>query len=110
MTLNIGPGFRRALAIGALVPAVGGVAIATGGAASAATMAPAHHQRCDETLTYVQESFFGPRFVFVRDACNIRVIRLGFGRHADEDLFYQTERFGFLQSHFARDVRDVQVF
>ena len=48
--------------------------------------------------------------MFVRDACNVRVIRFGFGRHGEEDVAYQTERFGFLQNHFVRDVRDVEVF
>jgi len=111
MTLKIEGRFRRALIAGATLPAVAGLTLGlTAASASAATKAPAHHQRCDETLTYIQEEHFGGHFVFVRDACNVRVIRLGSGRHGEEDVAYQTERFGFLQNHFVRDVRDVEVF
>jgi len=111
MTLKIDGRFRRPLMLGAMVPAGAALALGlTAASASAATNAPAHHQRCDQTLTYIQEEHFGGRFIFVRDACNVHVIRFGFGRHGEEDLAYQTERFGFLQDHFVRDVRDVEVF
>lgn len=111
MTLKIKGRFRRALIAGATLPAVAGLALGlTAASASAAVKAPAygHHQRCDETLTYEQEGYFGGHFVFVRDVCpGVEVFRAG--RHA-EDLFYQTDRFGFLRDHFVRDVRDVEVF
>jgi hypothetical protein len=110
MTSRIRGGFRRILIIGAALPAVAGLALGlTAASASAATTAPAHHQRCDEILTYQQEGFFGGgRLVIVRDVCpGVEVFR---ARHHTENLFYQTERFGFLQDHFARDVRDVRVF
>lgn len=110
MTRIIKGRFRRALVIAATLPAVAGLALGlTAASASAATTAPAHHQRCDETLTYVQEGFFGGHFVFVRDVCpGVEVFRAG--RHGEEDVFYQTDRFGFLRDHFVRDVRDVEVF
>lgn len=112
MTLKIKGRFRRLLAAGAILPAVAGLTLATTAAsASAAVKAPAHHQRCDETLTYIQQEHFGGRFVFVRDVCpGVEVFHNGFGRHREEDVFYQTERFGFLQDHFVRDVRNVEVF
>ena len=109
MTLKIEGRFRRALIAGATLPAVAALTLGlTAASASAATKAPAHHQRCDETLTYEQEGYFGGHFVFVRDVCpGVEVFRAG--RHA-EDVFYQTDRFGFLRDHFVRDVRDVEVF
>jgi hypothetical protein len=115
MTRKIRGGFRRLLIIGAAVPALAGGAVAlTAASASASTTAPGygHHQRCDETLTYDQQGGYygGDHFVIVRGVCNVEVFRHGYGRHADEDVFYQTERFGELRDHFVRDVTDVEVF
>ena len=93
MTRIIKGRFRRALVIAATLPAVAGLALGlTAASASAATTAPAHHQRCDETLTYVQEGFFGGHFVFVRDVCpGVEVFRAG--RHGEEDVFYRDRPF-----------------
>jgi hypothetical protein len=109
MTSRIRGGFRRLLIIGLTLPAVAGLALGlTAASASAATTAPAHHQRCDETLTYIQEGYYGGQFVIVNHVCpGVEVFR---ARHHEENVFYQTERFGFLQDHFARGVRDVRVF
>jgi hypothetical protein len=110
MTRKIRGGFRRILLIGATLPAVAALGLGlTAASASAATTAPTHHQRCDDTLTYIQEGYYGGgQFVFVNHVCpGVEVFR---ARHHEENVFYQTERFGFLQDHFARDVRDVRVF
>jgi hypothetical protein len=115
MTLKIRGGFRRLLIIGAALPAVAALGVGlTAASASASTTAPGygHHQRCDETLTYVQEGYYGGgQFVIVRDVCpGVEVFHNGYGRHRTEDVFYQTERRGFVRDHFASDVRDVEVF
>ena len=112
MTLKIKGRFRRALIAGATLPAVAGLAVGlTAASASAATAAPAHHQRCDETLTYIQEGYYGGQFVIRDNVCNVEVFHHGgYGRHGQEDVAWQTERHGYEQDHFARDVRDVEVF
>jgi phosphatidate phosphatase APP1 len=110
MTSRIRGGFRRLLIIGAALPAVAALGVGlTAASASASTTAPAYgHQRCDDTLTYIQEGYYGGHFVLVRDVCpGVEVIRT---RHHGENVFYQTERRGFLRDHFATDVRDVHVF
>jgi hypothetical protein len=110
MTRKIRGGFRRILLIGATLPAVAALAVGlTAASASASTTTPGYgHQRCDETLTYIQEDHYGGQFVLVRDVCpGVEVFRT---RHHDENVFYQTERRGFLRDHFVTDVRDVEVF
>ena len=108
---------RRPLVTGSALAmlAVPVAMLATSGAASAATLTPGyHHQRCDETLTYVQEyGYGGDQFVIDHGVCNVVVFHEGgYGRHHQrtEDVAWQTERHGFTQDHFARDVRDVEVF
>ena len=112
MTRMIRVRFRRLLIILAVVPGVAALAVGTtAAAASAATTTPGYgHHQCDETLTYDQDGFYGG-FTVVRDVCDVQVFREGYGRHnRAEDVFYQTERHGYLQDHFVRDVRDVEVY
>jgi len=110
---------RRKLGLGlALAAIVPGAMLATSAAASASTTVPAapaaHHDyfRCDETLTFLEDSYYGPRFVFVRDACDVQVYREGggYGRHHDEDVSYLTDHYGHLRFHFVQGVRDVEVY
>jgi hypothetical protein len=115
MTSQIRAGFRRLLITGAAVPAVAALGVGlTAASASASATAPRYgHQRCDETLTYIQEGYYGGgQFVFVRDVCNVQVFFQGNRHHrGEEDVTWQTEsRRGGLRDHFAEDVRDVRVF
>ena len=114
MTRTIKGRFRRALVIVGTLPAVAALALGlTAASASAATTAPAyHHQRCDETLIYLQEGYFGPpQWVIVTRVCpGVEIFPAGYGHHGKEDVFYQTDRHGFLRDHFVTDVRDAEVF
>jgi hypothetical protein len=114
MTRSIPARFRRLLIIGAAVPTVAALTVGlTAASASASTTTPRYgHQRCDETLTYIQEGYYGGgQFVFVPDVCNVQVFFQGGRRHREEDVTWQTEsRRGGLRDHFAEDVRDVRVF
>ena len=112
MTRMIKGRFRRVLVIAGTLPAVAALALGlTAASASASTTAPAHHQRCDETLTYIQEGHYGGGFTIHRDVCNVVVFHNGARRHREEDVAWQSQghRHG-LEDHFAEDVRDVEVF
>lgn len=114
MTHPKAPRFLRRAAFALAVPAVaaGGVVLATT-AASAATTAPAYsHQRCDETLTYVQEEgYYGSQFVIQRNVCNVEAFFQGHRHNRVEDVTWQTEqRRGGFRDHFAENVRDVEVY
>ena len=114
MTLTTIPRFlRRPLVAGSALAmiAVPAAMLAAPGSASAATLTPGYgHQRCDETLTYVQEDYYGGQFVIDHRVCDVQVFREGYGRHDQEDVAWQTDRFGYPQEHFARGVRDVEVY
>lgn len=114
MTRKIRVRFRRLLIILAVVP---GAALALGltaASASASATTPGYgHQRCDETLIYIQEGYYGGQFVEHDNVCNVEVFHQGgYGRHhqGEESVAWQTERHGYEQDHFASDVRDVEVF
>ena len=114
MTRSILPRFPRRAALALAVPAAAlGMLGATAASASASTTAPTYgHQRCGESLSYVQEDYYGGQYVFVRDVCpGVEIFHTGgYGRHRTEDVFYQTERHGYLRDHFATDVRDAEVY
>ena len=113
MTQAMRSWFRRGLVGATALGALGVVPVALAGTASAATTTTAygHQQRCDETLTYEQETYYGPQFVIHRDVCDVQVYDLGgYRRHHAEDVTWQTDRYGYPQEHFAADVRDVEVY
>ena len=59
-----------------------------------------------------EEGYFGPpQWVIVNRVCpGVEIFRAGYGHHGEEDVFYQTDRHGFLRDHFVTDVRDAEVF
>lgn len=113
MTRKIRGGFRQLLIIGAALPAVAALGVGlTAASASASTTTPGYgHQRCDETLTYIQEGYYGGGFTIHRGVCNVEVFHQGDRRHREEDVAWQSQgRHRGLEDHFATDVRDVEVF
>lgn len=114
MTRKNRGGFRRVLIIGAALPAAAALGVGlTAASAAASTTTPGygHHQRCDETLTYIQEGYYGGGFTVHRGVCNVEVFHQGARRHHEEDVAWQSQgRHRGLEDHFATDVRDVEVF
>jgi hypothetical protein len=108
--------FRRPVLAGlGAAGLMAGLSVGLAGAASASTVTPGygHQNQCDETLTYVQEGYYGGgQFVEVDNVCFALITHEGgYGRHNHglEDVFYTTQRHGHERDHFVSNVRDAEV-